>query len=63
LGHSFGGWIALELAQRLREEGAEVASLTIVDSRAPAEAGAQARPFGHAATLAELVKLYQLRLP
>ncbi|WP_263009660.1 non-ribosomal peptide synthetase, partial [Dickeya oryzae] len=35
LGHSFGGWSALELARQLEQEGMPVASLTLVDSRAP----------------------------
>ena len=35
LGHSFGGWIALEMALQLRAQGREIASLTIVDSAAP----------------------------
>ncbi|WP_425402645.1 alpha/beta fold hydrolase [Gynuella sunshinyii] len=35
LGHSFGGWGALELARRLEQDGTPVASLTLVDSRAP----------------------------
>jgi thioesterase domain-containing protein len=35
LGHSFGGWIAFEMAAQLRASGREVASLTIVDSDAP----------------------------
>ena len=32
LGHSFGGWVALEVAHRLSAEGRSVASLTIIDS-------------------------------
>jgi len=36
LGHSFGGWVAVELAARLRAAGRTVASLTLVDSEAPA---------------------------
>ncbi|MEJ2075381.1 MAG: amino acid adenylation domain-containing protein [Reinekea sp.] len=35
LGHSFGGWGALELTRRLEQDGTPVASLTLVDSRAP----------------------------
>jgi amino acid adenylation domain-containing protein len=36
VGHSFGGWVAFDLACRLRERGVHVASLTLVDSDAPA---------------------------
>lgn len=35
LGHSFGGWVALELALRLGMAGQPVASLTLVDAQAP----------------------------
>jgi thioesterase domain-containing protein/acyl carrier protein len=35
LGHSFGGWIAFEIAIRLQAEGRPAASLTLIDSRAP----------------------------
>jgi len=35
LGHSFGGWIAFEMAQRLLASGREIGSLTILDSRVP----------------------------
>ncbi len=37
LGHSFGGWFAFELAQRLRGAGRDIASLSLVDSEAPEE--------------------------
>jgi amino acid adenylation domain-containing protein len=35
LGHSFGGWVALEMARQLFEEGHCVASLTVLDSEPP----------------------------
>ena len=35
LGHSFGGWVALDMAQRLLDAGREVASLSILDSESP----------------------------
>jgi thioesterase domain-containing protein len=37
LGHSFGGWIALELAIRLSSLESRIASLTIIDSDPPDE--------------------------
>jgi arthrofactin-type cyclic lipopeptide synthetase C len=40
LGHSFGGWVAFEMALRLRGAGRPVASLTILDSEVPGEDGA-----------------------
>jgi arthrofactin-type cyclic lipopeptide synthetase C len=38
LGHSFGGWIALEVAQRLAATGARVAPVAILDSDVPGAA-------------------------
>jgi thioesterase domain-containing protein len=35
IGHSFGGWIAFEMARRLHSSGQPVASLTIIDGEAP----------------------------
>jgi len=35
VGHSFGGWIAFEVANRLRSIGKPVASLTLIDSESP----------------------------
>lgn len=35
LGHSFGGWVALELAFRLAEMGRKIGSLVILDSDVP----------------------------
>jgi len=35
LGHSFGGWIAFEIASRLRAAGRAVGSLTVLDSESP----------------------------
>jgi thioesterase domain-containing protein len=35
LGHSFGGWVAFEMAQKLRDTGRGIGSLTIVDSDIP----------------------------
>ncbi len=34
-GHSFGGWVAYEMAQQLRKQGEEVALLAILDTPAP----------------------------
>lgn len=37
MGHSFGGWIAFEIAMRLQAANRPVASLTLVDSEAPGQ--------------------------
>jgi thioesterase domain-containing protein len=35
IGHSFGGWVAFEMALRLRAAGRPVASLSLIDSEVP----------------------------
>jgi arthrofactin-type cyclic lipopeptide synthetase C len=57
LGHSFGGWVALELALLLGESGRRVASLTLVDSECP---GRPARDVTRPEVLAYLGHLYEL---
>jgi arthrofactin-type cyclic lipopeptide synthetase C len=57
VGHSFGGWIALEMALRLQAAGREVASLTVIDSEAPAGAG---QPYTTTAALVRLIEAMQL---
>jgi thioesterase domain-containing protein len=42
IGHSYGGQVAFEMALRLQEQGSAVASLTLIDSDAPAPAGTAA---------------------
>jgi amino acid adenylation domain-containing protein len=36
-GHSFGSWVALEMAHQLKKQGREVALLAILDTAAPSE--------------------------
>ncbi|WP_456015626.1 amino acid adenylation domain-containing protein [Pseudomonas fluorescens] len=57
VGHSFGGWIALEMALRLQAMGREVASLTVIDSEAP---GGTGRPYTTTAALLRLIEAMQL---
>ncbi|MDU9030247.1 non-ribosomal peptide synthase/polyketide synthase [Pseudomonas mediterranea] len=35
LGHSFGGWLAFEIARQLQASGAQVAPVLLIDSRVP----------------------------
>jgi thioesterase domain-containing protein len=39
IGHSFGGWVALEAARQLSEAGATVAPVVLVDTQAPRAEG------------------------
>ncbi|PRC06965.1 non-ribosomal peptide synthetase, partial [Pseudomonas poae] len=57
IGHSFGGWMALEMALQLQAMGREVASLTVIDSEAPGSAG---KPYTTTAALLRLVEAMQL---
>ena len=57
VGHSFGGWVALEMALRLQAAGREVASLTVIDSETP---GGAARPYTTTAALMRLIEAMQL---
>jgi arthrofactin-type cyclic lipopeptide synthetase C len=61
LGHSFGGWIVLETAQRLLAAGRPVASLTILDSEAPGTAGGMVgAEYGAVDVLLELVGVLEM---
>ncbi|WP_017735410.1 non-ribosomal peptide synthetase [Pseudomonas sp. CBZ-4] len=57
VGHSFGGWVALEMALQLQAQGREVASLTVIDSEAPGGAG---RAYTTTTALLRLIESMQL---
>jgi arthrofactin-type cyclic lipopeptide synthetase C len=56
IGHSFGGWVAFEMAQQLRASGRGVSSLTILDSGVPDDDG---REYSRSEAMLELVTLYE----
>ncbi|HEU4559443.1 MAG TPA: alpha/beta fold hydrolase, partial [Longimicrobium sp.] len=60
LGHSFGGWVALEMALRLHEAGRPVASLTILDSEEPDDSEVLIREYGGAEAFLKLVEIIEL---
>jgi thioesterase domain-containing protein len=62
LGHSFGGWVAFELAGLLRRQGCQVEALFLVDSEAPHDCGRVATQLGRVDALEHLVDLYNLLL-
>ena len=62
LGHSFGGWVAFELAGLLRGAGCQVEALFLVDSEAPHDCGSVATQVGRVDALERLVDLYNLLL-
>jgi arthrofactin-type cyclic lipopeptide synthetase C len=59
LGHSFGGWVALEMALRLHEAGRPVASLTILDSEVPDDSEAVIREYGGGEAFLKLVEVLE----
>jgi thioesterase domain-containing protein len=59
LGHSFGGWIAFEIALRLRASGRSIGSLTIVDSEVP-ETDARSYDVDSALAFIKLVEVVEL---
>jgi len=60
LGHSFGGWVAFEMALRLQEAGRSLTSLTIVDSDVPSDASAYMHEYTNKEAFLELVKAMEL---
>ncbi len=60
LGHSFGGWVALEMALRLHQAGRPVASLTILDSEVPDDYEAMIRECGGGEAFLKLVEVLEL---
>ncbi len=59
LGHSFGGWIAFEMAIRLRASGRPIGSLTILDSEIP-ETDARSYDIDSATAFLKLVEVVEL---
>jgi thioesterase domain-containing protein len=53
-GYSFGGYVAYEMAQRLRQAGEKVALLALLDTPAPSVIRGGARPIDSAALLSSL---------
>jgi arthrofactin-type cyclic lipopeptide synthetase C len=60
LGHSFGGWVALEMALLLHEAGRPVASLTILDSEVPGDSEAVVPEYGGGEAFLKLVEVMEL---
>ncbi|MCD0257597.1 alpha/beta fold hydrolase, partial [Xanthomonas melonis] len=60
LGHSFGGWVAFEMACMLRMQGLAVASLTLIDSEMPGGQGVVGKPHTATSVLEQLIDSLQL---
>src|SRR5205823_3978534 len=59
VGHSFGGWIAFEIAQRLLAKGRAVRSLTLLDTRVPGGGGWLGLEYTRPEALMALISLYE----
>jgi len=60
IGHSFGGWVAFEIATQMRASGRSVASLTIIDSEAPCGSGLLGRAYTSTELLIKLIEIMEL---
>jgi thioesterase domain-containing protein len=60
LGHSFGGWIALELAQVFRTRGRKVASVTMLDVEAPDSTDLIGKDYTSIQVVLELTNVIQM---
>ncbi|WP_416776026.1 alpha/beta fold hydrolase [Xenorhabdus budapestensis] len=62
LGHSFGVWVAFEIALQLLEQGEQIADLILIDTEAPDPQGCKSKSFDRIETLMELIKIYNMIL-
>jgi len=59
LGHSFGGWIAFEMAQRLLQAGRQLAPPVLLDSKAPYKASSAILEFSRIELIMEWLDLLE----
>jgi len=59
VGHSFGAWVALEMALRLRAAGRALDTLILLDAPPPATPDTPARRYDDLATIQKLVELLE----
>jgi arthrofactin-type cyclic lipopeptide synthetase C len=60
-GHSFGGWVVFEMANRLVEAGRDVSALTILDSWVP-EDDAITREYNHIEAIMDWIEIFEMLL-
>ncbi|MGN7964294.1 alpha/beta fold hydrolase, partial [Brucella sp. 22210] len=61
VGHSFGGWVAFEVTQRLKALNQSVASLTLIDCEAPDKSKVLGREYTGLEILMKLVETMELK--
>jgi len=59
LGHSFGGWVAFDMAQQLLDKGRHVATLVILDSNAPDNRLSLIREYSRTEAMMKLIDTYE----
>nr|WP_281244126.1 alpha/beta fold hydrolase [Xenorhabdus japonica] len=62
LGHSFGGWIAFEMALQLQAGGERVSDLILIDTDEPNQQGSALKSVNRIETLMELIDIYNMLL-
>ncbi|WMV70849.1 amino acid adenylation domain-containing protein [Xenorhabdus griffiniae] len=62
LGHSFGGWIAFEIALQLQAEGEQVSKLILIDTDEPDQQGKALKSVNRIETIMELIDIYNMIL-
>ncbi|KMJ45031.1 hypothetical protein AB204_11225 [Xenorhabdus khoisanae] len=62
LGHSFGGWIAFEMALQLQAEGEQVSDLILIDTDEPDQQGSARKSTNYIETIMELIDIYDMIL-
>ncbi|WP_340614285.1 amino acid adenylation domain-containing protein [Xenorhabdus thailandensis] len=62
LGHSFGGWIAFEIALQLQAEGEQVSELILIDTDEPDQQGSALKSVDRIETIMELIDIYNMIL-
>lgn len=60
LGHSFGGWVVLEMARQLEDAGERVATLVALDTESPAVQSERDTSYTRAETMAKLAELFEM---
>jgi thioesterase domain-containing protein len=59
MGHSFGGWVAFEMAKQLIADGKQVATLIVVDSRAPFDVTQERKFYTRIEIMLKLAGIYE----
>jgi thioesterase domain-containing protein len=57
LGHSFGGWVAFEMALQLHAAGRDLASLTLIDTEVPGST--ERREYNRTEVLLSMIRLFE----